>query len=261
MSNSGLTTANVAYITKRMRYLENFLLSGNCIAVDRVHISMQDLQLLAALAQINAEDMPAVNGVCIAKDTLLLHALQAQDYTEYTTLIHPDSGIPVKIRLSAMNLRKWIYAARCTLADNNFRSDKYDFDMYSLKGFPVAIKDSEYTAVEDVLYYDGPRLSLWVDNEGKHWLWTALDTSDEFGFYGERNVLIALTPETLNAFMHLGVTYMTTVKQSSNIIFYEKHYYEDGECTPFAIKVDFQDIPVEYLPAQDYYLENGSICF
>jgi hypothetical protein len=245
-----------------MRYLEGLLYSGNSIAIERVHIPVNDFQLLAALAPISSADMPIVNGVCIALDGQLLTVLHTKDYAEYIAMTCSDAGFKHKIKLSAMQLRRLIYATRCCLARNqpyNSHNDAYAFDMYSLKGYEISFKENQYLGVKDVLYYDGPRLSVWADSNVDFWLWTALDSSSEFGF-AERNMLASMTIEAMNGFMNLGVSYMATLKQASCITFFEKHYYSDEDPrTPFAINVAFEDIPADYLPDKDYYFENGSI--
>jgi hypothetical protein len=106
--------------------------------------------------------------------------------------------------------------------------------------------------VTDILYYDGPLITQFKRDEGEHFIYYWCDNNDTHN----RWMIYQLTQESLdNYFANTESLYETMQNAVGGcVVFVDISGNEDKFEYSSSIKVDIKDIPEDYLPEIDSFL-------
>lgn len=121
--------------------------------------------------------------------------------------------------------------------------------MKILKGTPV--QNGSFVYIQDVIYYDGPLLSLFENEQEEPHLVLWCDCDDTVN----RWMRIALTKEDYDSYIDGKVSLLTIIQKQKSVVFYEifakceDNVFEERNFT----EVLLEDIDPEYLPTEHFF--------
>lgn len=120
-------------------------------------------------------------------------------------------------------------------------------------GTPVKF-DKELKEVEILIYYDGPILTLFEDNDGNKYLFFLCDYDEDKKI--QRHLLIPISQDDLDLCKLKKMSLYDLLMHSCN-----EGYIVDlqegnlrNTLLNYITKCKVEDIPVDYFPDEDYYL-------
>lgn len=122
--------------------------------------------------------------------------------------------------------------------------------MLELKGNDIKI--DKLIKVDDLIYYDGPLLSIYKKEDGSLFLVLWVDNSIE----DNRWCFIPVEDKTLTSFLDKKITLRDVINKTESVIFKDL-YLEGDELLERQIKkVLVKDISEEYMPTNESYYIN-----
>ena len=118
--------------------------------------------------------------------------------------------------------------------------------MLELKGTKID-KLTPLHKVGDLVYFQGPLLSLYSDNNNALYLYDWAESDDEFN----RWLVIKITLETLSKYIHKNLSHYDLIRKSNEIYSVDI----DNNIMPHNI-IQLSKIPTEYLPDKSVYHDN-----
>lgn len=121
--------------------------------------------------------------------------------------------------------------------------------MNTLTGMPV--ENGSYLYIQDLLYYDGPLLSLFKNGEDELHLVLWCDNNENVN----RWMRVKLSNEHYDAYLKSEMSLKDIILKQEHVTFYE--IFADFEKDIFEeknfIQVKTQDIPEDYMPTDESY--------
>lgn len=119
--------------------------------------------------------------------------------------------------------------------------------MMPIEGTYAIVNQCDYKHIEDLLYYDGPLLSLFEDDAQSKYLYLWIDCNDVFN----RWCIIPIDEITYNMLRDQQMTLYNVIVNAKWLILFNVNH--DGKATD-GIKIDAVDMPEQYMPSKDSYL-------
>lgn len=119
--------------------------------------------------------------------------------------------------------------------------------MMLIEGTYAVVNQCDYKHIEDLLYYDGPLLSLFEDSAHSKYLYLWVDCNGSFN----RWCIIPINESTCNLLREQQMTLYNVIVDANWLILFNVNH--DGKATD-GIKIDACDMPDEYMPSKDSYL-------
>lgn len=119
--------------------------------------------------------------------------------------------------------------------------------MLKLKG--VSKQGEAFTKVEDLIYFDGPLLSVCVKEDESLVLMLWTDNSD----LDNRWCMIPVEKDILTSFLDKELTLKEVIEKNESVIFRDMYLENEKLLDRNVLEVLVKDIPSEYMPCNDSY--------
>lgn len=119
--------------------------------------------------------------------------------------------------------------------------------MLKLKG--VSKQGEAFTKVEDLIYFDGPLLSVCVKEDESLVLMLWTDNSD----LDNRWCMIPVEKDILTSFLDKELTLKEVIEKNESVIFRDMYLENEKLSDRNVLEVLVKDIPSEYMPCNDSY--------
>lgn len=119
--------------------------------------------------------------------------------------------------------------------------------MMLIEGTYAVVNQCDYKRIEDLLYYDGPLLSLFEDSAQFKYLYLWVDCND----LANRWCIIPISEHAYQALINQTATLHRVIVDAKWLILFNVNH--DGKATD-GIKIDAVDMPEQYMPSKDSYL-------
>lgn len=125
--------------------------------------------------------------------------------------------------------------------------------MIHVTGEPIAVSQlPDYRWNADIIFFEGPFLSLYSLDHGQDALFLWVDCNDN----DNRWLIIDVRQGTLLSYLTKKISLLDVIQASDNLIMFDLYSYEDVFRRKKAIKITFDQIPSTYLPSSDSFLSD-----
>lgn len=125
--------------------------------------------------------------------------------------------------------------------------------MIHVTGKPITVSQlPNYRWNADIIFFEGPFLSLYNLDHGQDALFLWVDCNDK----NNRWLIIDVRQGTLLRYLTQKISLLEVMQSSDNLIMFDLYSYEDVFRRKKVIKITFDQIPLEYLPASDSFLSD-----
>lgn len=125
--------------------------------------------------------------------------------------------------------------------------------MINITGERIAVSQiPNYKWNADIIFYDGPFLSLYRLDHGQDALYLWVDCNDD----DSRWIIIDVTRGVLLNYLTKKTALLDVMRVSNNLITFDLSAGDQGFRRKNAVKVTFDQIPSEYLPLSDSFLDD-----